>query len=125
MKSDLIAVDFFKNIPPINSRKKILASEFYFDVPIDWAMIVTDVKGSTLAIEAGQYKQVNVIGVSSIIAVQNALPGLEFPFIFGGDGATLFVPSKNIEDVKKALRTTQLTSKHEFNLRKKIPIKDC
>lgn len=53
--------------------------------------MVTDVRGSTGAIEDGRYRDVDALGVASIIALCNALPELDLPYVFGGDGATLLV----------------------------------
>ena len=40
----------------------------YAPLPDDWVVIISDVQGSTRAIEAGQYKKVNMVGASSIAA---------------------------------------------------------
>ena len=51
--------------------------------PISW--------NSTKAIAAQRYKAVNMAGASVIAAVTNALGGREFPFVFGGDGASFAI----------------------------------
>ena len=43
------------------------------------------------AIDEGRYKAVNIAGASVIAAVANALGGRPFPFVFGGDGASIAV----------------------------------
>jgi hypothetical protein len=45
----------------------------------------------TKAIAEGRYKAVNMAGAAVIAAVTNALEGREFPFVFGGDGASFAV----------------------------------
>lgn len=55
-------------------------------MPPDWYIIITDVAGSTKAIEAGRYKDVNILGACSIISILNIAGDLDIPFIFGGDG---------------------------------------
>lgn len=55
-------------------------------------MIATaDIVGSTSLIADGKYKLVNMIGASVISAHINASDGQAFPYVFGGDGATLAV----------------------------------
>ena len=90
--------------------------EHYADAPASWRVVITDVRGSTQAIEAGRYKDVNALGVSSIVAVQNALSDLEVPYVFGGDGATLLVPSSRLSAVEAALRGVRRMSRDAFEL---------
>jgi hypothetical protein len=78
--------------------------------------VITDVVGSTKAIEEGRYKDVNAVGVASIVALRNALRGLDFPFVFGGDGASFLVPDPRLDDVRAALRGVQRTADEAFGL---------
>lgn len=94
----------------------------YHDLPPSWVLVLTDVKGSTAAIEAGRYKEVNMVGVSSIIAAQNAMGDLEFPFVFGGDGATLAIPAEARDRVSRALSLTRKVSRQEFGLDLRIAV---
>ncbi len=94
--------------------------ELFQDLPADWVILLTDVKGSTRAIEAGRYKEVNMVGVSCIVSVQNALGDLEFPFVFGGDGATLAVPGDVAEIAKEALSHTRKVAREQFGLELRI-----
>jgi len=64
----------------------------YHDVPDDWLVVVSDIKGSTKAIESGRYKEINILGGSSIIAVLNCIKNVEIPFVFGGDGESFVIP---------------------------------
>lgn len=100
----------------------MVGPENYHDLPQSWVLVLTDVKGSTAAIEAGRYKEVNMVGVSSIIAAQNALGDLEFPFVFGGDGATMAIPSAVQDRVSKALSLTRKISREEFGLDLRIAV---
>lgn len=76
----------------------------YRPAPLDWSVVITDVIGSTKAIEAGRYKDVNALGVASIVGLRNALPELELPYVFGGDGATILIPNARRDAVEIALR---------------------
>ena len=64
----------------------------YHDVPDDWLVVVSDIKGSTKAIVSGRYKEVNILGGSSIIPVLNCIKNVEIPFVFGGDGESFVIP---------------------------------
>lgn len=86
----------------------------YKKIPDDWWVLSTDIKGSTKAISEGRYKEVNTLGVSAIISVQNALKSDQFPFIFGGDGATLLVPEMHLTRALEALSYTRSISKSTF-----------
>ena len=74
---------FFADLKPIADHNLIAASSIYKELPADWVVVLTDVKNSTEAIEAGRYKDVNMVGVACIVAVQNALAGLSFPLCSG------------------------------------------
>lgn len=107
---------FFADLKPMANYAEMIDVEHYHPLPRDWVLLLTDVKNSTQAIEAGRYKEVNMIGVSCIVAVQNALGDIEFPFIFGGDGATLAVPAECAEMAKVALSHTRKIAGQEFGL---------
>src|SRR6478736_3223701 len=96
--------DFYARLPPLTSFLEVADLAKYQRAPDDWSLVVTDVQGSTKAIEAGRYKDVNAAGVSSIVAIQNALPDVQLPFVFGGDGATILVPNDAFEAIFPALR---------------------
>lgn len=88
----------------------------YRDVPEDWVVIITDVRGSTKAIEAGRYKDVNTIGAATIVSLNNAMGNLEYPFVFGGDGATAVIPRDKLEAATKELTGLCHISEKNFNL---------
>jgi hypothetical protein len=96
--------DFYARLPSLESFLDVTDLAKYHRAPDDWSLVVTDVQGSTKAIEAGRYKDVNAVGVASIVAIQNALPGVDLPFVFGGDGATVLVPNSSREAIHPALR---------------------
>lgn len=114
--------DFFKSLQPLNDYSLMIEGQYYKDLPQDWCVVLTDVKNSTQAIEAGRYKEVNMVGVSCIIAVQNALEDLEIPFVFGGDGATLAVPMSEAAKIKEALSHTRAVALKHFALGLRIAV---
>jgi Protein of unknown function (DUF3095) len=107
---------FFEGLPELTRFAEVVLPESYSDVPEDWLVIVTDVRGSTQAIEQGRYRDVNALGAASIIALRNALPHLEVPFVFGGDGATLLVPAAEREACNVALRGLEKMAREAFSL---------
>jgi hypothetical protein len=95
---------------------RVLDPSLYKPLPDDWVIGVTDVVQSTKAIESGRYKAVNTAGASVIAAVTNALDGRSFPFVFGGDGASLAVSSRDEGAVRAALAATAAWSRDELDL---------
>ena len=61
---------------------------------------------STKAIADARYKAVNMAGASVIAAVANALEGREFPFVFGGDGASFAVSPDDLDRTREAMAAT-------------------
>jgi hypothetical protein len=107
---------FYAGLPALEHFREAPEIERHTEVPDGWSVVITDVQGSTQAIEAGRYRDVNALGVASIVAVRNALPGVELPFVFGGDGATLLVPDSRRDAVEKALRGLQAMAESTFGL---------
>ncbi|MFN6143845.1 MAG: DUF3095 domain-containing protein [Pseudanabaena sp.] len=108
--------DFYANLPVLENFVDITHSENFYAVPKDWAVIITDIADSTKAIEAGRYKDVNLLGACSIIVILNLVGELEIPFVFGGDGASILIPSKFIEGAEQALLAVQKLADEEFHL---------
>ncbi len=78
-------------------------AEHFIEAPAsDW-IAITDILGSTRAIQDGRYKDVNTVGAASIIALLNACKRESLPFVFGGDGAAVIIPSAHLEAARKAL----------------------
>lgn len=118
---------FYAALPPFRRFADIADMQAYAPVPDDWTVLITDVRGSTAAIEAGRYKDVNMVGAASITAVLNVSGSLEIPFVFGGDGATLVVPSGLVEAATLALLDLQAASQALFGLALRvgaIPVSD-
>src|SRR4051794_13782283 len=113
---------FFADLTPVTDHNLLAESRIYRELPLDWVVVLTDVKNSTEAIDAGHYKDVNMVGVACIVAVQNALAGLSFPFVFGGDGATLAVPADVIQHAKAALAHTRAVARRELGLQLRVAV---
>ncbi|MEG4803080.1 DUF3095 family protein [Microcoleus sp. ARI1-B5] len=107
---------FYSQLPLLNNFRDITEPENFVDVPDDWYIIVTDIRGSTKAIEAGRYKDVNLLGACSIVAVLNVAGKTEIPFVFGGDGASLLIGPQVLPPAQEALLAVQQMAKTAFNL---------
>jgi len=108
--------NFYSELRLLDNFIDITDLRNFVDVPDDWYIIVTDIRGSTKAIEAGRYKEVNLLGASSIAAVLNIAGKIEIPFVFGGDGATLLMGPSLLPAAQKVLLATQQMAKTEFDM---------
>jgi len=114
--------NFYSQLPLLDNFLKITEIGNFVDVPDDWYIIVTDIRGSTKAIEAGKYKEVNLLGACSIVAVLNVAGQTEIPFVFGGDGASLLMGPSLLPAAQKALLATQKLAKREFDMDLRVGI---
>jgi len=114
---------FYEKIPCFDQFLELTKDEHFHKAPDDWFIVITDVKGSTKAILEGKYKDVNTIGAASILAVQNAID-IDFPYVFGGDGASLLIPPSHINIVKKTLGALKTLSKENFGLELRVGVVD-
>lgn len=92
--------------------------ELFQTVPADWHVVVTDVQNSTQAVSDGKHSLVNLIATGSIIASLNLArkAGINIPFFFGGDGATLIVPDQILSPLLSALQEHKRNSLENFQL---------
>jgi hypothetical protein len=107
---------FYRDLPAIQSFAEATDGRIHADLPHDWWIVIADVIGSTQAIKAGAYKNVNTVGVACIAAVSNVDREIDLPFVFGGDGATFAVPDLLRERVTIALRAAQQLARKSFGL---------
>lgn len=101
-----ITGDFYGGIPVFHGFESVMDPALYAPLPDDWTVGLADVVDSTKAIADQRYKAVNMAGAAVIAAVTNALEGREFPFAFGGDGASFAVSPKDLERARDALAST-------------------
>jgi Protein of unknown function (DUF3095) len=107
---------FYSHLPVNRIPLSDLLTEdhLFYPIPADWHVIITDIKGSTAAIQSGLHQTVNLVATGSIVAVLNISfkANITIPFFFGGDGATFIVPPavKNT-----AMRALQLYKKHTLD----------
>src|SRR5450631_1611723 len=97
---------FYGTIPVFRGFASLIDPALYSPLPEDWTIGVADIVESTRAIAEARYKSVNMAGASVIAAVTNALEGREFPFVFGGDGASFAVSPDDLASAREALAAT-------------------
>ena len=119
---NMSSADFYTNLSPLDRFLDLADPDLYTDVPEDWYVLITDVVGSTQAIDQGHYKEVNLVGASSIIAVLNALDTAEIPFVFGGDGASLLVPPWALHAAREALLSLKTLAHEAFQLELRVGV---
>lgn len=118
---------FYQDLPVLLQFQDIARTEVFTDVPEGWTVVITDLVGSKQAIRDGKYREVNLLGASCIVAVLNAVPDLDVPFVFGGDGATFLVPSTRLPAVQQSLQGLQRKSAEEFGMTLRagaLPVED-
>lgn len=113
---------FYQDLPAFTKFSDLTDESFYKELPDDWSVVVADVIGSTKAIQEGRYKDVNIVGAASIMAILNAVRPLAVPYVFGGDGATVCVPQSSLPRVREAAVTSQRLAEEEFQLSLRVGI---
>jgi hypothetical protein len=97
---------FYNSIPVFRGFSSLMDPALYSPLPDEWTVGIADIVESTKAIAAQRYKAVNMAGAAVIAAVTNALEGREFPFVFGGDGASFAVSPDDLDRTRDALAAT-------------------
>ena len=105
---------FYNELAPFHDFAAFVEFDAYEPVPDDWVVMISDVQGSTRAIEEGRYKDVNMVGAASITAVLNICGDIAVPFVFGGDGGTLVVPGSLRDAAGAALAGLRAMSQATF-----------
>jgi hypothetical protein len=107
---------FYGSIAVFRDFASLMDPALYSPLPDDWTIGVADIVESTRAIAEARYKSVNMAGAAVIASVTNALDGREFPFVFGGDGASFAVSPDDLERVREALAATAIWVKEDIDL---------
>lgn len=107
---------FYAALPLLTAFEDITRAENFAPLPADWHVAMCDVRNSTKAVEAGQYKNVNTVGASAITAVLNAVGAVEIPFVFEGDGSAFCVPPSLLRATQAALAKTAEVARESFGL---------
>ena len=113
---------FYGGIPVFRDFGRLMEPSLYSPLPGDWTVGVADIIDSTKAIAAKRYKAVNMAGAAVIAAVTNALDGREFPFVFGGDGASFAVAPEDLPRTREALAQTATWVREDLDLTMRIAL---
>ncbi len=115
---------FYTRLPVnrITLRDLLDEDHLFYKIPDDWHVIITDIKGSTAAVQGGQHETVNYIATGSIVAVLNITfkANTTIPFFFGGDGATFIVPAAVKDAALSALQTYSQQTQEQSGLNLRV-----
>jgi len=111
---------FYAELPLLTEFSAVTQPERFAPLPADWHLAACDVRDSTAAVRAGNYKHVNTVAASAVTAVLNAAGDVDVPFIFEGDGTMFCVPSQLLEAVRSALAKTRDMAKRSFALELRV-----
>ena len=107
---------FYASVPAFGGFARLMDPALYSPLPEDWTVGIADIVQSTAAIAAKRYKAVNMAGAAVIAAVTNALDHREFPFVFGGDGASFAVPPGDLASAREAMAATAAWVRDDLGL---------
>src|SRR5437899_4025055 len=113
---------FYGGIPVFRGFSSLMDPALYSPLPDDWTIGVADIVESTKAIAERRYKAVNMAGAAVIASVTNALEGHEFPFVFGGDGASFAVAPDDLPRARQALAATAAWVKEDLELAMRVAL---
>jgi len=115
---------FYSELPvnTISISDLVADKSLFSEVPEDWHVLIADIKDSTRAIKNGKHNEVNLVATGSIIAVLNIVYSekIKVPFFFGGDGATILVPSKYLKSAMSALEKHRKNTLKNFGFELKV-----
>ena len=120
--SQTSTADYYASIPVFRGFSRLMEPQLYKPLPDDWMIGTADIVDSTKAIAEGRYKAVNMAGAAVIAAVTNALEGREFPFVFGGDGASFAVGPADVTAAREALAATATWVREDLGLSMRIAL---
>ncbi|WP_283810584.1 DUF3095 family protein [Bradyrhizobium sp. Y-H1] len=113
---------FYEALVRFDSFDDVVRRDRYSPLPDDWIIAVTNVSQSTEAIEQGRYREVNTVDAAVLSAVSNALPDLQFPSTFGGDGASFAAPAAYSSIIKDTLAGTAAGAEDALGLTLRIAV---
>jgi hypothetical protein len=113
---------FYGGIKVFRGFSRLMDPALYSPLPDDWSIGIADIVESTRAIAQARYKAVNMAGAAVIAAVTNALEGREFPFVFGGDGASFAVAPGDLDRAREALAATAIWAEENLDLAMRVAL---
>ncbi len=113
---------FYAGIPVQRGFRALMNPGLYTPLPADWMIGMADIVQSTKAIAEKRYKAVNMAGAAVIAALTNAMHGREFPFVFGGDGASFAVAPGDAEIARATLAATAAWANAQLGLTLRVAL---
>ena len=113
---------FYARVPVFRGFTRLMEPGLYMPLPDDWTVGIADIVQSTAAIAAQRYKDVNMAGAAIIAAVTNTLDHREFPFVFGGDGASFAVPPGDLARAHEAMAETAAWVRDDLGLTMRVAL---
>lgn len=120
MDQSAAANEFYLGVQKHEAFGALSDQELYAPLPDDWWVGTSDIAGSTQLVADGKYKTVNMIAAAVISAQINAHQGAEFPYIFGGDGASFAVPPQWQDIASEALARVRSWAIAEFGVNLRV-----
>jgi hypothetical protein len=113
---------FYGSIRPFRGFARLMDPLLYKPLPDDWLIGVADIVQSTRAIADNRYKAVNMAGAAVIAAVTNARGSQDFPFVFGGDGASFAIAPDDAAAARKGLAATATWVREALDLTMRVAL---
>jgi hypothetical protein len=113
---------FYARLPAFAQFSKLADPSIYTPLPDGWVLGLSDIVNSTAAVTAGRYKEINTAAASVIAAVANRLNGQEFPFVFGGDGASFAVPPEQADLAREVLGAVAAWTRDAFGFELRVAL---
>lgn len=112
--------DFFSELPVSPRAGDTFDPQRYRPAPDSWALVVTDIVDSTVAVGDGRHKSVNYVAAMAIAALRNLCAPTLLPFLFGGDGSVVMVPPSRVEQARVVLARLRGEALREFGFQLRV-----
>ncbi|PVE26360.1 adenylate cyclase [Microvirga sp. KLBC 81] len=113
---------FYACLPVFRTFSQLTDPAIYMPLPDGWVLGLSDIVNSTAAIAAGRYKEVNTAAASVIAAISNRLGGHDFPFVFGGDGASFAVSPEQASLAREVLAAVATWARDAFGFELRVAL---
>ena len=113
---------FYEGLPLLEDFSAAVNPDHFHHLPEDWLVVVTDIANSTEAIQRREYKNVNILGVSPIVAFLNEAGEHSLPYTFGGDGSIICIPPDLKKMAQNILKSCRQHGFEAFNLKLRTAI---
>ncbi len=109
-------VNFYSDLPVLDSFFDISDPAHYHSIPDNWYIGISDIVDSSKKIDEQKYKWVNILGASPIIGLMNESKKADLPFSFGGDGCAICFPAEYKDDVERVFKASKKTGKTAYDM---------